>query len=511
MERTNGASEGDFVPSTSGLVPNFAEPVSALQWEAGVQLPSLTESNTAFVELCKSILNGTALIIPAINVSEAVVVLVYRLIMKSSVFTSNRSMASVYVVLASLFHRRIVERDDQRQRLLNLRIVRPARMGSLGLDAWLRYHVGQRGKDAALRGMTYEEAEAVLLRKLDSVPFDFDFGSADCGGPGSGTDEARGSISPDSGPGGGDGLGAGNNGEKSSRQPQAVAESYKLQLIRARERIDKLQSEKAALEATTRAAELVALREVRLREDAVSKCAAKLDAARDAAQLAERVHGKEIRERLRVAHASYLHRKKELELERRLAEDKVTEVQVENSQLERQLKRAEAALRTSGREAASALADVEAELERVREGRVWTRVREEQERRGRAEEESGHLQAEVDQLMSELNSRSMQHAAEKQELKYLRHRVKSLQETVAAYQVKSNRKFFEVEPIAEENARLRSKIEEQVCVPNRCPHGLISRAGRTKGGLRSLKMIMVSAWLSPIVASLYIPHPSLTP
>ena len=58
-----------------------------------------------------------------------------------------------------------------------------------------------------------------------------------------------------------------------------------------------------------------------------------------------------------------------------------------------------------------------------------------------------------------MSSRSSARQAEKDELYYRRGQVKDLQEKVARYQVKSNNKFFEVEPIMEANARLREQLE----------------------------------------------------
>eukprot|EP00966_Prymnesium_polylepis_P325229 7381210-Prymnesium_polylepis.1 len=177
---------------------------------------------------------------------------------------------------------------------------------------------------------------------------------------------------------------------------------------------------------------------------------------------------------MRSANAGFLEKRKELKAERVLAEEQVTRVQAENTALGHQINRAQSALHASTKEQAATLSQLEAELQRARDGRVWARVREEEVRRGRAEEESARLQHDVDRLLSEANGRSREHAAEKQELKYLRHRVKELQEKVALCDLKSNRKFFEVEPIAEENDQLRRRIEKQVCTPSALTHAFAS-------------------------------------
>eukprot|EP00965_Chrysotila_dentata_P158467 5234316-Pleurochrysis_carterae.AAC.3 len=64
------------------------------------------------------------------------------------------------------------------------------------------------------------------------------------------------------------------------------------------------------------------------------------------------------------------------------------------------------------------------------------------------------LQTQVDAQQKELSACSQRVTAEKQELIMLRSRCKGLQKTLAGYQVKYNRKFFEVEPLAEENEKL---------------------------------------------------------
>lgn len=531
MPGTGEACESRGDSLTSGSVSSFSDSASAFQWIAGVQLPPLTQSNPHFVRLCESVLDGTASDIPAMHVTDAVAVMVYRLVMTSRAL-STIGIADFYVVLASIHHRRIVVRDPCRQRKLQARLERRSGRGGVnGLDVSLRYQVGQRKRDPVLRELSYDDAEAYLLRQWDLIPFNFDFGPAVspcCGASGGCLDSASG-LGPSCDPScdGVEGLvpivptvqlqlldirtrtleaclqmrafaAAAERQRRGMRLSQwhrqhgvlpdnalrlidfyvrgtrlsqaRREETYELQLIRSRELIDTLRGEKAALEAMARAAELEALRAVRLREDAQSLCTAMLKAADEAARHAEREHGREMRERLRAANANFLERKKEMEVDRVLAQEQITRVQVENTELERQLNRARAALRSRGKEATSALAEVETELEKLREGRVWSRVREEQARRARAEDENARLVVEIERLLKEASSRSMQYSAEKQELRYLRHRVKDLQEKVAAYQAKSNRRFFEVEPIAEENSQLRTQLEVQarrVCIASR--------------------------------------------
>ena len=72
----------------------------------------------------------------------------------------------------------------------------------------------------------------------------------------------------------------------------------------------------------------------------------------------------------------------------------------------------------------------------------------------RAEAAQATAHAELDRVNAELAGRSTARASEKEELYYLRHRVKGLVEKNNSYEVRSNRKFFEVEPFQEENESL---------------------------------------------------------
>ena len=58
-------------------------PFRSLLWKRGVEVPPLLPANPAAVLLCQSILDGTAVELPSIVVSEAVAVLIFRLVVKS--------------------------------------------------------------------------------------------------------------------------------------------------------------------------------------------------------------------------------------------------------------------------------------------------------------------------------------------------------------------------------------------------------------------------------------------
>eukprot|EP00965_Chrysotila_dentata_P131319 4341313-Pleurochrysis_carterae.AAC.1 len=72
-----------------------------------------------------------------------------------------------------------------------------------------------------------------------------------------------------------------------------------------------------------------------------------------------------------------------------------------------------------------------------------------------AEEARRVLQEQVDQQTKELPARSQKVAKDRQELAGLRFRCKELEAKNADYQVRSNRKFFDVEPMAAEIEELK--------------------------------------------------------
>ena len=127
-------------------------------------------------------------------------------------------------------------------------------------------------------------------------------------------------------------------------------------------------------------------------------------------------------------------------------------------ELEGQLRHAHAALRKGSMEAARSHDELVLELERIRAGRVWANVREEEAKRRRVGAQRDELKAEVARLSEQVGARSRKHAAEMDELYTLRGRVKTLQKLNADYDVKSNRKFFEVDPILEQKADLERQV-----------------------------------------------------
>eukprot|EP00965_Chrysotila_dentata_P227042 6195763-Pleurochrysis_carterae.AAC.1 len=70
------------------------------------------------------------------------------------------------------------------------------------------------------------------------------------------------------------------------------------------------------------------------------------------------------------------------------------------------LNRANAAARAANKENAAAVSELEAQVQRLNEGRIWARVREEEMKRMQAEEARHVLQEQVDLQTAELSARS---------------------------------------------------------------------------------------------------------
>jgi hypothetical protein len=388
----------------SPVGPNSSDPVQNLRWKTGVELPPFTRDNPAVVSLLVGLAAGELEPPAQILVSDAVAVLVYWL-----VFSSDRASPElksigwegVYRILASLSLGALVPVPGS-VAVLRLRVFldRDSKKYQ-GLVHEFRWAIKKREKNQnGLAGMSSDIATRHLLLAWDQNACNFSFAApaaATSGSVGGGGD-------PDDPPPVEQAQAAVPNTSQVRR-----AETFELQAIRLREQVDSQRRQIAELEVMAHAAVQVAVQAARQRDSKVSDAAAKLAAAESVTKDNEKKH----REQLRCANGAYLARRKEMMAACALADDRVTRVQVENTELERQLTRARAALRASTKEAVAVRADLEAELQRTREGRIWARVREEETRRGRAEEESSRLQAEVERLLSVLNARSQTVSAEK--------------------------------------------------------------------------------------------------
>eukprot|EP00965_Chrysotila_dentata_P025799 856737-Pleurochrysis_carterae.AAC.1 len=88
------------------------------------------------------------------------------------------------------------------------------------------------------------------------------------------------------------------------------------------------------------------------------------------------------------------------------------------------LNRANAAARVAKKENTAAVSELQAQVQRLSEGRIWARVWDKETKRMQAEEACPVLQEQVDQQANELSSRSQKVAKERQELANLRFRCK---------------------------------------------------------------------------------------
>ena len=95
--------EDDDLGGAAGQGP-VGDAHSAISWTPGETPPSFTIGNQAAVNLCVQIILGTAGSLPAIIVSEAVAVQIYRLVREKSAPPELRTSQpnAVYVILASL-------------------------------------------------------------------------------------------------------------------------------------------------------------------------------------------------------------------------------------------------------------------------------------------------------------------------------------------------------------------------------------------------------------------------
>ena len=113
-------------------------------------------------------------------------------------------------------------------------------------------------------------------------------------------------------------------------------------------------------------------------------------------------------------------------------------------------------------EAAAAKAAAEAEVARVKEhGRAWAKVREAEARCSSVAGELDQARARIVELEAQASSRSQGRAAQHDELISLRSRVKELRAKVGTYQERSQRRFYDVDPMAEENQELRERLERR--------------------------------------------------
>lgn len=115
-------------------------------------------SNAAAAPLCQRILDFTGVNFPAIEISESVAILLYRLVLDMKERASEFAACTwngAYKLLASLSCGKIVHEAEveARAKRLQVKILRKAsRSHPLGLDVALRFRVSKRGQEATITG-----------------------------------------------------------------------------------------------------------------------------------------------------------------------------------------------------------------------------------------------------------------------------------------------------------------------------------------------------------------------
>ena len=198
-----------------------------------------------------------------------------------------------------------------------------------------------------------------------------------------------------------------------------------------------------------------------LEHERAERLAAETRAAESHASMrkeAEAAHKAELK-RLRAAHAAEVRQlKADARVERISLDERITALQVEITRLERDanVTTARTTLEVEERQRVAA----EAEAARLRDhGRAWQQARELQAQLERAHATRAEALEAAEELGRKLRARDAKQAAEHNELLALRARVKELREKVETYQARSNRRFFEVDPLQEDNAHLRAEVE----------------------------------------------------
>ena len=162
---------------------------SGLRWRQGEDVPPFFLSNAAAVDLCSSILDGTIVELPDFFISEAVAVLIYRMLSSGDSRLGGKlsdaaRVRAAYVILATLSRRQLAPLDRGKVDALRLRLLKKK---PPGLHPALAYAVSHRGNLAEMRDMDPQEAEDYLLKQWDMVPLHFDFGAPDpCNAAGGG-------------------------------------------------------------------------------------------------------------------------------------------------------------------------------------------------------------------------------------------------------------------------------------------------------------------------------------
>lgn len=158
-----------------------------LSWKRGIDPPPFAADQLAAAQLLLDILNaepGSS--VPVLELSEAVVLQIYWLVIKSTGGAAERlaraGFKGLYIILASLkFGRRVNAPTSSAASRLRVTFDRRSTMPSHtapGLALAFREAIKQRRYDSELCSLDHATASAHLLRRWDQCAFSFDFGTA---------------------------------------------------------------------------------------------------------------------------------------------------------------------------------------------------------------------------------------------------------------------------------------------------------------------------------------------
>ena len=378
------------------------------------------------MELLARLIAGEVALPSPIWMSQAVAVQIWRLVFDGAARAAELrdvGWPGIYMILGSLSLGMRPAVDEAAVKRLQVAIGRQ-RNASTGLGPAFKEKLKLRARDPELKGMSLEEATTHLYLTLDREPFNFTFKQASGGGGGGGGGGSGGAeqASPAPAPSPPPRLDIRTRTLEVQLELMALAsrrhlqrqgqplttwheragelpldvlrqidahvrlvslprvrreQTFELQCIRLRGEVDRLRAEVENLKLAVAASELEPQRQVRRFQYAQDQAAAKLQAASEAQERMRKEYMLQIKEQ-RAAHAFEVNQLLgEQRGERAQAMETTTRLEGLISDLEKQLRSAHAAMRKGGQMAAKTQEQLEDELQRVKEGRVWSAVREE--------------------------------------------------------------------------------------------------------------------------------------
>lgn len=424
-----------------------------MSWTPGVDMPPFEVHNLQAVEFALGLAEGTVAM-SAVPVSKAVAVQLWQLFCGETARRPARckqfTFAQVRLALSALALGTPAAGMPQpllSRMALHNELLRPAKHGAKGLVLLLKEELRLRKSHPDMKDMGLEEARAHILKKWDTELLV----AAGGGGGGDPAGGSAGSTSQEPPPqaelvldirtrtfqAATALLAASQRAQlQAARKPltswhevdgalpadalrcvdalvRAVPltrarkeETHELQAVQLRKEIDKMRGELHEAQAEARRHDLAGTRALRALDAAREEHRQQL---REAAALVEErrlTYQAQLKDQRSAAAAVQRALKVEMQDERLAAEWQITELQAIITRQDRALNSARAALSSSSKQREAELGKLQAEMQKVSEGRIWSRVREEEERRRRAEVLVTELRAQVDEQGAALRERS---------------------------------------------------------------------------------------------------------